>query len=532
MAATMCSGLRTCIKLFSRKNSFIQTLLCVNSSTHGFKTVKLHNDKRMKEQDQNEADNQQNLTTKSNKLGQRDETQFQRQQTWRRSLSYKKSYWSMIESSRKTANRYNAISETELQKVDDEIRKHLLVTYINKQSVILQSKNKEGQHWLNKQKRFTGFLNVGRSPFRIHDHLKDVESVDEQLLHLDTILKQGNHHQIVYFMVYNEIVEKLRKTLPDIPIGIHGSSVTKLGCKGGDLDIVVSSDQKTFQKIRQKLRKVVSLDLLSSIPYASVPIIKVRHIPSNIICDISVTRILKQSRNNPVINSEILYTMSTLDERFCSLVRIIKCWAAYQGLCREGPNPLPHGITWTMLTLFYLQQKKMLPAAKHLYEPWYLRKQSRDTTEDCSTGILSCPDKEKIRKFPDLAKELVVNDESLVDLLKGFCDYYSEFSFSNNWISVYDGKHYLRSSDFSRSHSAMVIPLEFEECSNKNVSKNVNSLVIKRMRTELRKLCEAIDRNEFVSVFETPTTPTRPRNIRKHNLKAKNAALQDIMFLK
>ncbi|XP_069120461.1 poly(A) RNA polymerase, mitochondrial-like isoform X2 [Argopecten irradians] len=529
MAATMCGGrVYSCSNFLFRKTPFLQTFLYKSS-------VKLQSDKVIEEQNQNKAEiketSHQNVITESGTLGQTEIPQFQRQQTLRKSLIHKSSYWSMVENNTINADRCNAISRTELQKVDKDIKDNLLVNFINTQSVILKSRNKQGQSWLDSQNKFTGYLTVGRSPFRINGILKEKETVNEQLMHLDAFLRQTYHHQLVYFMVYNEILKVVREAVSNDPAAIHGSSVTKLGCRGGDLDIVLSTDKENFNQIRNKLKHAASLKLESFFPWAKVPIIKVQHIPSNVICDISVGRVLKESKNNPVINCEMLYTMGALDERFCSLVRILKTWAAYRGLCKEGANALPHSVTWTMLTLFYLQQRQMLPAAKCLYEPLYLRQQSMDKLDDSSCDILCRPDVRRIKHLPDLAGEVVVNDDSLADLLKDLCGFYYDFNFKKNWISVYDGSSYPRITDLNSSRHAMVIPAEFPEFVNENVSKNVNTLVVKRMKSELRILYKAIDSNDLASVFETRPPPIQPRQKRKHSRKKENSVLQDMLFV-
>ncbi|XP_021354613.1 poly(A) RNA polymerase cid11-like isoform X2 [Mizuhopecten yessoensis] len=420
------------------------------------------------------------------------------------------SFWKMIERRLVEAKTHYVITKTNLQKLDAGTLKSLEGIHITKQTVIVRSLNEEGHRWLAQQKRFTGNLDFATGPQNVVAYLKQFRdvSVNNQLLQFNYILRQNKSHQIAYFMVYNEIQDVLMKSLPKLSVGIHGSAVTNLGCKGSDLDIVINvstNKRKMFDQVKTKLEEAESLNIGFCAPHARVPIINVQHCPTKISCDISIES-FAQSNSNPMVNAEVLYTMSVLDDRFCSLVRIIKYWASCRGLCKAGANPSPHGITWTLLTLFYFQQKGILPAARRLYcyqTAGAQKTRTRAVLSSENNALCQPLDTPTMRSIDDISKDLKKNDELLVDLLKGFCDYYLAFDFSKRKISIYDGVYYQRTLRHLRvSDGAMEIPLEYKECYNTNVSKNVTSGVINVMKKELTNLHKALNNNNLGSVLK------------------------------
>ncbi|XP_060081260.1 uncharacterized protein LOC132560614 [Ylistrum balloti] len=521
MAATMCSGLVNLNKLFIRKRSSMKALLIKSSSAYDLKTANHQNDVWKKRQDvvKDEVDiqgKQKTNTAISNKIQQPCREKEISKEMHGNEMSYRE----MIKNRIMTAEERYAISHSELRKVDKKLLRNVDRVFENNSYVILKGRNEMGCQWLSKKGRFTGLLKVGNLPhYRVFTRLRQMKNVNLQLEILDSSLKQEVGDHILYFMVFNEVHKTLKKNYPQLLVDIHGSSVTNLGLKGADLDITLLTDQTNMcYKLATQLRNVRSLHVELYLPHARMPILKVLHLASNISCDISIHETFRQENNDPTANSEMLYSMSLLDDRFCSLVRIIKFWASSNDLCREGLNPLPHGTTWTLLTLFYLQQRKTLPAAKHLYHKWYLDEPVSPTPDN----INSFPGRDKIRKLPDISKELVVNDSSLVELLKGFCDYYINFKFHEQWISVYDGRCYWRVPGSEHNSSAMVIPLELKHCCHQNVAKNVKPLVIQKMKRELLKLREALNSNDLMLAMDSP----KQQNKRKRDWKQEKVALQ------
>lgn len=66
--------------------------------------------------------------------------------------------------------------------------------------------------------------------------------------------------------------------------------------------------------------------------------------------------------------SEILYTLKEIDNRVAPLVFIVRCWAKVVGLTNSNPGRWITNFSLTLLVIFFLQNKAVLPPLQVLMD--------------------------------------------------------------------------------------------------------------------------------------------------------------------
>lgn len=199
-----------------------------------------------------------------------------------------------------------------------------------------------------------------------------------------------------------------------------GSIITGLGIKSSDVDCyvevpswVLNTERSVVLKAKYILMKRRDIfDQLFAIINAKVPIVKFFHVPTERHCDISFTSFMG------VQNSKLIAYLLHLDERFLKLTVLIKYWSKVHKF--TGTNLLAN-YCLTMLVIFFLQQKHILPAVSELQN-------GPELYIDGWNAAFS--------EVPYVNN----NKETLYQLIGGFFKYYHKFKFNDFIISPFVGQ--------------------------------------------------------------------------------------------
>lgn len=218
-----------------------------------------------------------------------------------------------------------------------------------------------------------------------------------------------NHVKMCYYLQF-----------ADVQVQPFGSIVTGLGIKTSDIDCYIQLPPNYHQINAVKWAKKIlqrhypKFSQLIAITTAKVPIVKFLHEPTGFNCDVNF------SSSNGVRNSKLVAFLLSLDSRAMPLAIIIKYWGKRFNL--TGTN-LMANYTLTLMVIFYLQGKSVLPSVEEL---------QRDTecfwVDNWNTA------------FSDGCEYVSDNSESLYMLLGGFFDYYYNFDYAQDLISPYLGR--------------------------------------------------------------------------------------------
>lgn len=208
---------------------------------------------------------------------------------------------------------------------------------------------------------------------------------------------------------------------PGCKVMPFGSIVTGLGITSSDVDVYVfipegyNQDQaRNVMEARKVLRRrPMVYHQPFAITTAKVPIVKFYHIPTRRNCDVSF------KSPSGVRNSQLIAHLLHTDRRALPLTILIKYWSKVHKL--TGTNLLPN-YALTMLTIFYLQQKNILPPIIRLQSP-----NNSFYVDDWNTA------------FNEKYIHKTENDQSMYELLGEFFEFYSSFNFEENIISPFMG---------------------------------------------------------------------------------------------
>ncbi|XP_050489266.1 poly(A) RNA polymerase, mitochondrial isoform X2 [Bombus huntii] len=322
-------------------------------------------------------------------------------------------------------------------------------------------------------------------PNKINKLLGQVDSVSDQMIALYNCLKITDLDIRLRFYTANEISYYLSRLFSNICVVPFGSSVNGFGQIGCDLDLlcktIVSSnkkingrkflfmtqniplvernEQKEFLEAVGTVMKmcIPGISNIRKILEARVPIIKFCNLYTNMKCDLSSTNLIALHM------SELLYIYGQLDWRIKPLVCTIRKWARVINLTKEQPGHWITNFSLTLLIIFYLQTKDILPSVNTIKCFIELSKSDSKAADPNFNWIESW--KKSIKR---------TNDEDLHNLLFNFFEYYSIFDFKTQAICIRDGR-YKPKNDFS--------PLYIHNPFNStlNVSKNVTSCGLIRL---------------------------------------------------
>lgn len=328
-------------------------------------------------------------------------------------------------------------------------------------------------------------------PSEIRKLLEQVDSVSDQMISLHNVLRITDLNMRLRFYTADLISYYISRLFSNIKLVPFGSSVNGFGQIGCDLDLLckivpvtnkkyswkkfcfISQDFPVVERNEQKeLLEVLGTVMKMCIPglvdikkilEARVPIIKFCNSYTNMKCDLSSTnRIALQM-------SELLYIYGQLDWRIRPLVCTIRKWARFMNLTKEHPGQWITNFSLTLLIIFYLQTRDILPSVNTIKCFIDLSKNRNKETDPDFNWFVSW--KKSIKR---------TNDESLHNLLFNFFEYYSIFDFKMHAICIRDGR-LKQKNDLS----PLYIYNPFD--ASLNVSKNVTSVELKRLVDNFQK---------------------------------------------
>lgn len=210
--------------------------------------------------------------------------------------------------------------------------------------------------------------------------------------------------------------------------------------------------------------------------------------------------------------SELLYLYGELDWRVRPLIFTIRMWAQCVQLTNSSPGSWITNFSLTLLVLFYLQQKKILPSLQELVKHaskgisfvshclnilnrficllkknihgilfLFFKLGKNDVRiADCH---VDCTFLRDLSRFP---RPVETNKETLEELLTNFFIYYASFDFATKAISLNEG---LPLPKPKASNVFIFNPLE----QGLNVTKNMNVQETERLKIEMRNAAWLLD---------------------------------------
>lgn len=310
--------------------------------------------------------------------------------------------------------------------------------------------------------------------------LYNTKSISGQIILLYDTLKLTDLEIRLRFHTAYHLEQYFSRLFENLRVLPFGSSINGFGKKRCDLDLVLVPDN---EKHHNKSRLVFHskclkhsdrnetkefLGVLANTMYhfipgvfnvrkileARVPIIKFRYDYTHTECDLSATNM------TAIYMTELLNLYGEIDWRVRPLVIAIRVWAKSQEITSDFPGPWITNFALTLLVLFYLQQKKILPSLR------MLKSYATEADVRYAENGTNCTFLRNIAKLPAEYK-YNPNQDTLETLLHGFFEYYASFDFHTYGICIREGTE-IRKPERSALH--ITNPLE----TTLNVSKNVN----------------------------------------------------------
>ncbi|XP_070143027.1 terminal uridylyltransferase Tailor-like isoform X2 [Drosophila kikkawai] len=183
------------------------------------------------------------------------------------------------------------------------------------------------------------------------------KKVDEAV----TIKKRG------YDQILGDLKKTLRSNFPDTPIYAFGSRIMGIADADSDLDIYVHLDgnetytENPTSKVSQNQVKIINSIKMDSGNWKFLdshggvcPIVIVRHIDSDIQCDISFSKKITVDQNN------LINYIVDLQPIARYMVIYLRGWAQINGLTKF------RGYIFNLMVIFFLQIRGKLPSIKDL----------------------------------------------------------------------------------------------------------------------------------------------------------------------
>lgn len=338
--------------------------------------------------------------------------------------------------------------------------------------------------------------------------IQSAESVSDQIKILFRTTCLNDLGIRLRFLAAQQIERSVMGMFPGAQALLFGSSVNGFGKMGCDLDLILrfegetgrskngnsrlvfhskenaSNGRSQTQRQMECIGDLMHLFLpgvghVRRILQARIPIIKYHHEHLDLEIDLSM------SNMTGVYMSEIFYMFGQLDDRVRPLTFCIRKWANATGLTNPSPGRWITNFSLTALVLFFLQQLKdpILPPII------YLIKNATINDVRITEDNINCT---YVRDLNSL-KFKTNNIDSLETLVLKFFEFYSQFDFHNNAISLNDGKTVLKPD-----HCAMYIVNPLENILN--VSKNISFEELERFRIEVRNAAWIVESNHMQSV--------------------------------
>ncbi|XP_053608505.1 poly(A) RNA polymerase, mitochondrial [Plodia interpunctella] len=294
------------------------------------------------------------------------------------------------------------------------------------------------------------------------------------------------------YMVARQLEVVFESLYTNIEVRPFGSSVNGFGRMGCDLDLVLTNElthqlsdpkkrlvyqekkcssgvrpwQRHLELVAELLElRVAGVSRVTRILHARVPIVKYAHELAGLDCDLCYGNL------SGVYMSELLWALGTLDARARPLTQCVRRWAAAHALTSAHAGRWVTNFPLTLMVLFFLQQRGVLPSVKNL-----INRAGKEDIRIAEENV-NCTFLRDMNKLP--TECYGQNEANLETLLLQFFEFYSQFDFSEKAISVIEGKA-IRKPNSQPLY--IVNPLE----NMLNVSRNVSYEECERLKAEIR----------------------------------------------
>lgn len=265
--------------------------------------------------------------------------------------------------------------------------------------------------------------------------LKDAGNFEQQLtIFMNSVRPEFPAIIDKYKWVCYDLEKTLRNVFRNCKIHAFGSTITGLCFKDSDVDIYVELPDDTLKKYNsEQLLKTARRALFNNnrvfndivcIFKAKTPIVKCYHLPTRIHCDFNFKNMLG------VCNSRLISYYLSLDHKLTEMMLILKFWAKIHEI--SGSHKFTN-YALAMLLIFYLQHPPYnLPPVE------VLQTNSTFYQEYWNGGFSPL--------YNFRSEEL--SNVSLIELLKGFFNFYMTFEFGLYVISPFVGRTILKIAFF------------------------------------------------------------------------------------
>ncbi|XP_014218507.1 uncharacterized protein LOC106646861 [Copidosoma floridanum] len=292
-------------------------------------------------------------------------------------------------------------------------------------------------------RRFTdnGDFTESKMSCKTIDLLENAEmKVDNLIKRSDeTIFEKGSELELL-----KDIENTVKFIYPHATAYTFGSRISNLGFPTSDVDVFLDcqnkyheiSSQTAAQKILLTIETVFedypNIWIIDEVLLDTrVPILKLRHIPASLKCDISVTNGLGVEKSTLVGKYNQAYPICR------QLILYLKEWLTS---CKLAGSECITTFAICWFVIFYLQTKKILPSVRKLID----LKNRSNVVDGWECG------------FPE-SVDVTPSNSSFKDHLKGFFSFYANYDYRTSILCPYIGKS-MKKSTFARPES---LPTEF-----------------------------------------------------------------------
>ncbi|XP_066253921.1 speckle targeted PIP5K1A-regulated poly(A) polymerase-like [Euwallacea similis] len=268
---------------------------------------------------------------------------------------------------------------------------------------------------------------------RIHQdiitELKSLNNFDQEFLCMAQKLQPNLGESFKkYNLICQDLYNFLSGSFENMQVHPFGSTLTGLCFTNSDVDVFFSK-VKLIETKELDYLNIIKRDLIKSgkfancfiITTAKVPLIKCIHRETQIKCDININNILA------VCNSKLIHYYMSIDLKVKQVMIVLKYWAKCHKV--TGPNHLFNNYSLTMMFIFFLQQNPYnFPSVLSLQET-----QSRQY----QYGKFNW-NGQFVPNYNFVSECLFW--KSILEVLEGFFDFYSQFSYQTKIICPYLGK--------------------------------------------------------------------------------------------
>ncbi|BES94256.1 Poly(A) RNA polymerase gld-2 [Nesidiocoris tenuis] len=255
------------------------------------------------------------------------------------------------------------------------------------------------------------------------------DKLSSDMWNLYSARKQDHKLFISKIRIWERLFNQIRDYEPSYGLYLVGSTVNGFGINGSDIDLCLmlhntEVDQsieapKYLNKVRELASRSPDLIKDADVIYAKVPLLKFRDPKTNLNIDMNVNNCVG------IRNTHLLHCYSQLDWRVKPLGLLVKEWARRHNI-NDARSMTLSSYSLTLMVINYLQcavSPPVLPCLQEMYKDKF------NPTNKIN----------KINSLERMKPYQSENTQTLGELFLGFFQYYAQFNFYENVISVRKG---------------------------------------------------------------------------------------------